>query len=106
MLIFFCNKYGRKKHYFKLCIKKDKFGQKPFLEETKQIYLLIKKHKKVCKVLKYIEQLFTLVSSVNGRVSISSLASLIGFPVGNTSSAIGLKAWAISAEKSTTKKYC
>ena len=106
MLIFFCNKYGRKKHYFKLCIKKEKFGQKPFLEETKQIYLLIKKHKKVCKVLKYIEQLFTLVSSVSGRVSISSLASLIGFPVGNTSSAIGLKAWAISAEKSTTKKYC
>ena len=50
-----------------------------------------KKHKKVCWVLNYIEQLLILVSSVTRCVSISAFASLGGIPVGITSSAVALK---------------
>ena len=57
-----------------------------------------KKHKKVCKSLSCIEQFLTLASPITGCISVSVSASLIGISIGNTSSAIGLKIWAIPAE--------
>ena len=73
-----------------------------FLEEIKQNELMSKKHKKVCTTLNYIEHFLILASTITGCVSISAFASLIGIPIGITSSAIGLKICAITAE---IKKY-
>ena len=44
-----------------------------------------KKHKKVCRVLNYIEHLLILVSTVTGCVSISDFTSLVGIPIEITS---------------------
>ena len=67
-----------------------------------------KKHKKVCKTLKYIEHFLILASAISGYTSISAFASLIGIPIGITSSAIGLRICVIAAEiknyKSIIKK--
>ena len=54
------------------------------------------------KVLNYIEHLIILISAVTGCILISAFASLVGIPVGITSSAIGLKICIINAE---IKKY-
>ena len=64
--------------------------------------LMSKKHKKVCKTLKYIEHFLILASAITGYTSISAFASLIGIPIGITSSAIGLRICVIAAE---IKKY-
>ena len=61
-----------------------------------------KKHKKICTTLNYIEHFLILSSTITGCVSISTFASLIGIPIGTTSSAIGLKIFAITAG---IKKY-
>ena len=45
-----------------------------------------KKHKKVCRTLNYI-----LISATTGCISIFAFASLLGIPIGITSSAIILK---------------
>ena len=50
-----------------------------------------KKHKKVSRVLNYIELLPILVSTVTGFISISVFASLVGIPIGVTSSSVGVK---------------
>ena len=50
-----------------------------------------KKHKKFCTTLNYIGHFLILGSTITGCVSISSFASLVGIPIGITSSAIGLK---------------
>ena len=50
-----------------------------------------KKHKKVCRVLNYIEYSLILISTVTGCVSISAVASLAETLIGITSSAVGLK---------------
>ena len=50
-----------------------------------------KKHEKVCTTLNCIEHFPVLVSTVTGCVSIFAFASLVGIPIGITSSAIGLK---------------
>ena len=55
------------------------------------------KYKKTCKYLHYVENLFTLVSTVTGCVSISAYASLVRVLVSITSSAIRLKIWTITA---------
>ena len=60
------------------------------------------KHKKVCITLIYIEDLPILASTITECASISSFGSLVGIPVGITSSAIGLKLCAITAG---IKKY-
>ena len=73
-----------------------------FIEEINQNELMIKKHKKVCRVLNYIEHLLVLISTVSGCVSISDFASLVGVPIEITSSAIGLKTCEINAG---IKKY-
>ena len=58
------------------------------IEEIKQNKLINKKAKKVCRILKYTEHLLILASTLSGCVSIFSVASLIGIPVGISSSAI------------------
>ena len=49
-----------------------------------------KKHKKVCASLNYIEHFLILASTITGCISISDFTSLIGIPIGITSSARGL----------------
>ena len=61
-----------------------------------------KKHKNVCTTLNYIEQFLILTSAITGCISISVFASLHGIPVRITSSAIGLKIYAIDVG---IKKY-
>ena len=56
-----------------------------------------KKHKKVCTTLNYIECSLILASTIIGCISISAFASLLGIPIGFTSSVIGLKIYAITA---------
>ena len=51
-----------------------------------------KKQKKGCTTLNYIEHFLILAS---GCISISAFASLVGIPIGITSTAIGLKTCAI-----------
>ena len=72
------------------------------IEEINQNELMSKKHKKVCTTLNYIEHFLILVFTITGCISISAFASLIDIPLGITSSAIGLKICAITAE---IKKY-
>ena len=61
-----------------------------------------KKLKKVCKVLNYVDHSLIVTSTVTGCVSISAFASLVGIPIGITSSSIGLKICVIIAR---IKKY-
>ena len=68
------------------------------IEEIKQNKLINKKEKKVCRILKYTEHLLILASTLSGCVSIFSVASLIGIPVGISSSAIIKKFSAILYE--------
>ena len=72
------------------------------IEEINRNQLVSKKHKMVCTTLNYIEHFLILGSTVTGSVSISVFASLVGIPIGITSSAIGLKMFVITA---AIKKY-
>ena len=67
------------------------------IEEINRNELMSKKHKKVCTTLNYIEHFLILGSTITGCVSISAFASLVGIPVGITSSAIGLEICAITS---------
>ena len=49
-----------------------------FIEETSQNKMMSHGHKKVCKVLNYIENLLISVSTVTGCGSISAFTSLVG----------------------------
>ena len=64
------------------------------IEEINQNKLLTKKHKKVCRTL--------LGSRTTGYISISAFASLVGIPIGFTSSEIG---WKICSTTAATKNY-
>ena len=68
-----------------------------FLDEIEKNELMSRKHKMVCTTLNYIEQFPILASTITGSTSISAFASLLGIPIGITSSAIGLKICAITA---------
>ena len=70
-----------------------------FLEEIEQNKLMSRKHKNVCATLNHIEHFLILASSITGCISISGFASLLGIPIGITSSAVGLKICAIAAGK-------
>ena len=72
------------------------------IEEINRNELMSKKHKKVCTTLNYIEHVLILASTITGCISISAFTSLIGIPMGITSSAKGLKTCAIFAG---IKKY-
>ena len=61
-----------------------------------------KNHKKVYRILNYIEHLLILVSAVTRCISVSAFAYLVGIPIGITSSATGLKICVITAR---IKKY-
>ena len=52
-----------------------------FLEQIKQYELISKKHKKICKILNFTEDLLILTSKVTGCVSSYPFASLAGIPV-------------------------
>ena len=54
------------------------------------------------KRVNYIDHFLILGSTISGCISVSALASLIGIPIGITSSAIELKICAITA---VIKKY-
>ena len=56
-----------------------------------------RKHEKVCTALNYIEQFLILVSAITGCISTSAFASLLGIPIGITSSPMGLEICAIAA---------
>ena len=56
-----------------------------------------KKHKRVCKVLNYIEHLFIVISTITGCISISAFAFSVGILVRVTSYITGLKICAITA---------
>ena len=56
-----------------------------------------KKHKKVCTTLNYIEHFLILASAIAGCISISAFVSLLGIPIGITSSVVGLKICAVTA---------
>ena len=56
-----------------------------------------KKYKIVCTTVNYIEQFLILASKITGCVSISAFASLVGIPIGITSSTIGFKICVITA---------
>ena len=64
--------------------------------------LMSKKYKKVCTSLNYIEHFLILISTITVCIWISSFTSLVGIPIGVTSSAIGLKICAITVG---IKKY-
>ena len=52
-----------------------------FIKEINQNEIMSKKHKKVYRVLNYIEHLLVLLSTVTGCVSISVFAFLVGIPI-------------------------
>ena len=54
-----------------------------------------KKHKKVCRVLSYINHSLILISTITGCIYISTFASLVGIPIGITIWTIGVIAIAI-----------
>ena len=72
------------------------------IEEINRNELMTKKPKKVCTTLNYIEHFLILGSTITGCVSVSSFASLVCISIEITSSAVGLKISAITAE---IKKY-
>ena len=72
------------------------------IEEINRNELMNKKNKKVCTNLDYIEHFLILGSTITGFISISAFVSLVGIPIGITSSAIELKICAINA---AIKKY-
>ena len=69
-----------------------------FIEKIYQNDLMSKKHKKVCRVLKNIEHLLILISTITKCGSIS----LVDISIGSASSTIGLKICIITIG---TKKY-
>ena len=73
------------------------FLQEKIRKKTKQNELMSRKHKQVCTTLNYVEHFLILASTITGYISISAFASLIGIPLGITSSAIGLNICAITA---------
>ena len=73
------------------------------IKEIDQNELMSKKHKKVCTTLNYNEHFFILASAVTGCISIFAFASLLGIPIGITTSTIGLKICVKKELKSTTQ---
>ena len=67
------------------------------IEEINQNKLMSWKHKKVCIALNYINHSLIVISTITGYVFKPAFSSLVAIPIGITSSAIGLKIWAITA---------
>ena len=62
-----------------------------FIKEIDQNELISKNHKKICKILNYIEHFLVLASLVSGCISKPVFDSSIDIYIGIMSSAIGLK---------------
>ena len=99
---YFKYKYGKENVSLDFILKNNWWDMKLCLRRNKTYELMIEKHKKKCGALNYFEHFLVFASTVNGHVSISVFASLIGVPVGILSSAIGLKMCALTAG---SKKY-
>ena len=67
------------------------------LDDIKNIKIMIKKYKQVCRALNYFGNFFVFVSAVSGCVSMSAFASLVVVSVGIASSAVEIKIYAIIA---------
>ena len=67
------------------------------IKEIDQNELVRKKHKNICKILNYTENLLILFSTVTEYGSNSAFASLIGITLGIKSSAVGIKICEITA---------
>ena len=65
------------------------------IEEINQNELISKKYEKAYRALNYIEHFLILISTVTGCASVS----VVGIPIGITSSAIGLKICVVTAGK-------
>ena len=63
--------------------------QNYLIEEINRNELMSKKHKKVCTTANYVEHFLILGSTITGCISIFFFTSLVGIPIGITSSAIG-----------------
>ena len=72
------------------------------IEEISQNELMSKKHEKTCKILKYIEHLLVIISTITRCVFISAFASLVRISIAVTSSAIEAKICVITT---AIKKY-
>ena len=72
------------------------------IKQIHQNVLMSGKYKKFHRILNYSKHLLILISTVPGCVSISAFAFLANIPIGNMSSAIGLKVYVITAG---IKKY-
>ena len=72
------------------------------IEEISQHELMSKNHKKVCRVLNYIDHLLIPTFTITGCVSTSAFASLVRISIGITISTKGLKICIITAG---LKKY-
>ena len=66
------------------------------IEEANRNKLISEKHKNVSATLNYIEHFLILGSAITGCVSIFAFTSLVGIPIGITSSAIELKTCVIT----------
>ena len=67
--------------------------KKLFYRRNKAEWLISKKQKKIYKILNCTEHLLILVSTVNGCISISAFASLVGITVGIASFVATIKIW-------------
>ena len=67
-----------------------------FLKEIEQNELMSRKHKKICTSLNHIEDFLILAFTITRCFSIFDFAFLVSVPIGITSSAIGLKFFAIA----------
>ena len=68
------------------------------IEEINRNKSMSKKHKKVCRVLNYIDHSLILISTITGCISISAFAFLVGITIGIASSAIVLNICVIAEE--------
>ena len=59
--------------------------------------MISKKHTTFSTTLSYMEHFLLVASTIAGCVSIPSFATLVGIPIGITSSAIGFKIYVITA---------
>ena len=66
-------------------------------EEINRNELMSKKYKTICRVLNYIDHSLIVISTITRHVSISAFASLVGIPIGITSSVIRLRICVITA---------
>ena len=73
-----------------------------FIEETNRNELMSKKHKKVCRVLNYIEHSLDVTTTITRWVSISVFGTIVVIPIGIASSPIILK---ICVTTAGIKKY-